>query len=87
MKYAAVIEYLPDPEQVQALRPRHREYLRGLKEAGQLFASGPFTDGSGALIIYEADTREQAEELLTADPFHQAGIFIAWVIREWNQVM
>ena len=87
MKYAAVIEYIPDAEKVQLIRPRHREYLRGLKEGGRLAASGPFVDGSGALIIYEAESHEQAEQLLTEDPFHQAGVFEAWVIREWNQVM
>jgi uncharacterized protein YciI len=87
MKYAAVIEYIPDAEKVQSIRPRHREYLSGLKETGKLFASGPFVDGSGALIIYEADSAQQAEDLLTNDPFYQAGIFEAWVIREWNQVM
>ena len=87
MKYAAIIEYLSDAERVQAVRPTHRAYLTRLKEEGRLFASGPFTDGSGALIIYEADSPEQAEELLQNDPFYEAGVFIAWRIRPWNQVM
>ena len=87
MKYAAIIEYLSDAEKVQSIRPTHREYLAGLKEQGRLVASGPFTDGSGALIVYEAGSPEQAEELLRNGPFNQAGVFIAWVIREWNQVM
>jgi uncharacterized protein YciI len=87
MKYAAIIEYLTDPEKVQAVRPIHREYLTKLKEQGRLFASGPFTDGSGALIIYEADTAEDAESLLRADPFHHAGVFVSWRIRPWNQVL
>jgi uncharacterized protein YciI len=87
MKYAAVIEYIGDEEKVQALRPVHREYLRSLQEQGKLAASGPFVDGSGALIIYEAESPEQAEALLTSDPFYEAGVFAAWVIRPWNQVM
>ena len=87
MKYAAIIEYLPDAEKVQSIRPTHREYLARLKEQGKLVTSGPFTDGSGALIVYEAGSPEQAEELLQNDPFNRAGVFVAWVIREWNQVM
>lgn len=87
MKYAAIIEYIPDEATVQAARPTHREYLRGLKESGALVTSGPFTDGSGALIVYEADSPEQAEALLRADPFHQAGVFASWALRPWNQVM
>lgn len=87
MKYAAIIEYIDDEQKVQSIRPTHREYLRSLLEKGQLAASGPFTDGSGALIIYEADSPEQAQALLEGDPFHQAGVFAAWRIRPWNQVM
>jgi uncharacterized protein len=87
MKFAAMIEYITDQEKVQSVRPTHREYLTKLKESGQLAASGPFTDGSGALIIYEAETPEQAEQLLRSDPFHQAGVFVSWRIRPWNQVM
>ncbi len=87
MKFAAIIEYLQDKPKVDEIRPTHRQYLRGLKEKGQIAATGPFTDDSGALIIYEAATKEEAEALLKADPFNQAGIFLKYVIRPWNPVM
>ncbi len=87
VKYAAIIEYSPDVERVQTVRPTHRAYLSTLKDEGKLFASGPFADGSGALIIYEADSPEEAEQLLLNDPFNEAGVFLAWRIRPWNQVM
>lgn len=87
MKFAAVIEYIQDKEKINAIRPVHRQYLLNLKEKGQLVASGPFTDDYGALIVYEAATREDAEKLLKADPFHQNGIFVQWVIRPWNTVI
>jgi uncharacterized protein YciI len=87
MKFAAIIEYLQDKAKVDEIRPTHRQYLRTLIEKGQLAATGPFTDGSGALIIYEAATKEEAEALLKADPFHQAGVFVKYVIRPWNAVM
>lgn len=86
MKYAAIIEYISDQDKVQAVRPVHREYLATLKAQGRLAASGPFADGSGALIIYEADSLEQAEALLKDDPFYRAGVFVSWRIRPWNQV-
>jgi uncharacterized protein YciI len=87
MRYAAIIEYIPDAEKVQAVRPTHREYLNSLVASGKLFISGPFTDGSGALIVYEADSAEAAEALLRADPFHEAGVFVRWQLRPWNVVM
>ncbi len=86
MKFAAVIEYSQDKELVEKHRPAHRAYLTGLVEQNQLFASGPFEDGYGALIIYEADTAEAAEALMKADPFHAAGVFLRWTVRPWKMV-
>ena len=87
MKFAAVIEYAQDRDKIQQLRPVHREYLKSLLTQGKLAASGPFTDDSGALIVYEAATAEEAEQLLRGDPFCQNGIFVSWKIRPWNTVM
>jgi uncharacterized protein YciI len=87
MKFAAIIEYSQDREKVERIRPTHREYLRSLLASGKLDSSGPFTDNSGALIIYEAATKEEAEQLLRGDPFCQNGIFLSWQLRPWNPVM
>jgi uncharacterized protein YciI len=87
MKYAAIIEYLQDKAKIAEVRPTHRQYLAQLKANGQLVASGPFTDDSGALIIYEAGSKEDAEKLLRADPFHASGIFLRWQLRPWNPVI
>ena len=86
MKYAAVFQYITDAERVQAARPTHRTYLTELQGRGELFAAGPFPDGSGALIIYEAASSDAAEQLIRADPFHAAGVFVSWTLREWNKV-
>ena len=87
MKFAAIIEYSQDKAKIQEFRPTHRQYLATLKERGQLAASGPFTDDSGALIIYEADSPEEAEKLLQGDPFHHNGIFLRYQLRPWNPVI
>ena len=86
MKFAASIEYSQDHEKVQRLRPTHRAYLTELLNAGKLAASGPFTDDSGALIVYEAESLAAAEAILQADPFCQNGIFLKWDIKPWNAV-
>jgi uncharacterized protein YciI len=87
MKFAAIIEYTQDKAKVSQIRPTHRQYLTSLKEKGQLVACGPFTDDSGALIIYEAESKEAAEKLLQGDPFHAGGVFLKWQLRPWNAVM
>ncbi|MSQ94067.1 MAG: hypothetical protein EXR98_05865 [Gemmataceae bacterium] len=87
MKFAAIIEYNQDKAKIAEIRPTHRQYLATLKANGQLAASGPFTDDYGALIVYEAATKEEAEGFLKADPFNAAGIFVKYVIRPWNTVI
>ena len=87
MKFVAVIEYIQDKAKIAETRPAHRQYLQGLKEKGQLAATGPFLDDFGALIIYEADRKEDAEAWLEGDPFRQAGVFVSWVLRPWNPVI
>jgi uncharacterized protein YciI len=87
MKFAAIIEYTQDKAKIQSIRPQHRQYLAALRERGQLAASGPFTDDSGALIVYEATSADEAEKLLQADPFHHNGIFLSYKLRPWNPVI
>ena len=87
MKFAAVIEYIQDKDKIQSVRLVHRQYLALLKERGQLAVSGPFLDDFGALIVYEAADAAEAEKLLQGDPFHQAGIFVRYVLRPWNTVI
>ncbi len=87
MKFAAIIEYSPDKAKIAEIRPVHRQYLAALRQTGRLAASGPFTDDSGALIIYEAGSREEAEQILKGDPFHQNGIFLNYQLRPWNPVI
>ena len=87
MKFAAIIEYIQDKAKIETIRPAHRQYLTELKAKGQLAATGPFLDDFGALIIYEAARKEDAEALLEADPFNKAGVFVSWVIRPWNPMI
>ena len=84
-KFATIIRY-GNEDRIAEVRPRHREYLTALQEQGKLFASGPFEDDSGALIIYEANDQADAEALIEADPFREAGVFQSWEMKPWRQV-
>lgn len=86
MKFAAVIEYTPDKAKIAEIRPAHRKYLIGLYDAGQVAIAGPFGDDSGAIIVYEADSAEQAEGLLKNDPFCTSGVFVRWKLQPWKTV-
>jgi uncharacterized protein len=86
MKFAASIEFAPDLSKLLETRPAHREYLGMLRDAGKLALGGPFTDGPGGLLVFEAESKEQVEAIISADPMTKAGIFISWTIRQWNPI-
>ncbi|PIC63233.1 hypothetical protein CSV79_12890 [Sporosarcina sp. P13] len=68
MVYYAALLHMLDPVKNEIVRPRHIQYLDGLNEQGKIFARGPFADGSGALVIYKADSYEEALSMAVADP-------------------
>jgi hypothetical protein len=74
-----------DDDRRLAGRPAHRERLVQLQAAGQLMASGPWEDESGALLIFRVD-KAGMDEILAADPYyHGPGVTVASV-REWNPI-
>ncbi|WP_448575364.1 YciI family protein [Thermomicrobium sp.] len=85
MLWAAVIRY-GNPDKIKEVRPVHRQYLSALRERGKLWASGPFVDDSGALIIYQAESEEEVRQLIEGDPFFAAGVFQDIQLKPWNIV-
>lgn len=85
--FAALFEFTDDEALRLQTRPAHREYLRSLLEAGKIRLSGPWADDTGALVVYEAESMEEAQALLGADPYRTAGVLANARIREWRIVM
>lgn len=85
--YALYVKFTDDTERRLATRPVHREYLKALYDSGKLLESGPFTDDSGALMVYEAESREVAEKQFAQDPYNLTGGIVESVTyHEWNRV-
>ncbi|MDV2475825.1 hypothetical protein F8M49_11510 [Rhodococcus zopfii] len=68
-------------------RPTHRGWLSGLVDAGTVRATGPWVDGSGALILIDVADEAAAHELMTQDPFAQRNLIDAVRITGWQPVM
>ena len=68
MAYYAAILHMLDPSKNKEVLPRHIEYLERLDEQGRIFGRGPFTDGSGGMVIYIADSMEEAARMAEDDP-------------------
>jgi uncharacterized protein len=84
MKIVNYAIYVDSPEKVAALRPAHREYMSQLISEGRLVAGGPFTDGTGALFVYETESLAAAEEIVAADPYHVGGAFASYELSPWE---
>ncbi|CAN5450319.1 hypothetical protein BH10PSE11_BH10PSE11_17700 [soil metagenome] len=84
MKFVNYITYVPDAEKVESVRPAHRDYAHQLRTDGKIVIAGPFADGAGALIVYEAEDRTAAEALAANDPYAKGGVWIKYEIHPWT---
>jgi uncharacterized protein YciI len=65
-------------------RDLHFEYLVRLKTQGKLLMSGPFEDGTGGMLIYSANSLEEAIVLSNDDPVILDGIYNKPNIKPWK---
>ncbi|MGH3406676.1 MAG: YciI family protein [Streptosporangiaceae bacterium] len=79
------LTFTDDPQRLAA-RLAHRHRLARLRERGALAAAGPWSDDSGALLIFRMDEAEMQAEL-AGDPYYRTpGVQIASV-RRWAPVV
>lgn len=83
MKFINYVAYTDDKEKLAAHVSDHQRYMKSLLDTGKLSLGGPFSDGSGGLIIYEAATKGDAEALRDQDPFAVNGVFVRSEIKPW----
>jgi uncharacterized protein len=86
MKIVNYARYVADHAKVSELRPKHRAYMAELIAEDKLVAGGPFTDGSGALFIYDADSVEAAEAIVAVDPYQTGGAFASYELKPWEVI-
>jgi uncharacterized protein YciI len=68
-------------------RPAHRAWLLDLVDNGTVLSSGPYPDGTGALLLFQTETVDALRELLSLDPFAVKHLIERTAIREWLPVM
>ena len=57
------------------IRPAHLDNLRPLVSQGKVVLAGPFTDGSGSLIVVDMDNEADARAFANSDPYTINGVF------------
>ena len=61
----------PEEDEVMSA---HFEYLKGLFEEGRVILAGPSLEPPFGIIVFEADSEEEARRLIGADPSVAAGL-------------
>ena len=87
MSLFAIIGYdAPDAKEKRSQhRPAHLRHLEPLVREGRIVLAGPFTDGSGSLIVAEASSREAVWEIVSRDPYVTNGVFNRVEVRPFLQ--
>ena len=67
-------------------RPAHLQHLEPLAKQGKVLLAGPFTDGTGSLIVVDAESREAVWALVSRDPYVINGIFNRVEVKPFLQV-
>jgi uncharacterized protein YciI len=83
----ALIRYRRPMEEVLAVQEQHRTYLRALKDAGTLIASGPMDPRTGSVLLLRVpddDVNGTLDTIRDGDPYVTFGVaqyeVIPWIV-------
>ena len=97
MLYAIISEDVENSlEKRLATRPAHLQRLEDLQNQGRLVLAGPHpavdaenpgeAGFTGSLIIAEFDSLQLARQWANADPYLEAGVYAAVIVKPFKQV-
>ncbi|MHC8381871.1 YciI family protein [Pseudomonas sp. LB3P14] len=88
MKIVNYAMYVQDRARVDASRAEHQTYADRLREHDRLVMGGPLLDDdgrpSGVLLVYDVESKQQAEMLAQHDPFALKGAIANYRLTEWT---
>jgi uncharacterized protein len=68
------------------LREQHLAYVRQLLDKGKLLLGGPFTDGSGMLVVVDLENEAAVKEYCANDPFMKGGVLERVEIKPFRKI-
>ena len=69
------------------VRPAHLENIQPLVAAGKVIVGGPFTDGSGSLIVADFENEAAARAFADSDPYVTRGVFARVEVKPFRKVV
>ena len=78
---------LPEGFESSPLRKEHIAYVQSLLANGKVLIAGPVQDDAeiGGVVIYNTKSKEEAQDLVGADPMVKAGYFLAELHPWWAE--
>jgi uncharacterized protein YciI len=80
--FFVALKYRHPLERMLQTVDRHRAYLRELHGKGKLVASGPFEPRTGGALLIRAESEDELQSMLAADPFQQEKL-VDTTIYQW----
>jgi len=72
------------PVREQALWDEHTRFVDALYDQGKILLAGPFADGTGSLVVLDAESPDAARALFRDDPWAERDILVAADVKEWT---
>jgi len=68
-RYVYLLTMNPGKQLDEQIIRAHVRYLKDLEEIGKLVLCGPFSDYNGGMVIFRANSYDDALEVVRSDPF------------------
>lgn len=62
----------------------HAEFMNRIIETGKILLGGPFSDGSGSMVIVKTETEQEARTIFEGDPWLLHNIHQREEVRPWQ---
>jgi hypothetical protein len=83
--FVVELGFTDHPNRLRA-RPAHRERLAELHARRELVAAGPWSDDTGALLLFDVD-EEQLDQILDQDPYYRTPGVNVLTVRAWTPIV
>jgi len=80
-KYVFIYFLVENTDIIRKSLGQHILYWKNLEL--EYYANGPFTDKTGGLIIFSAESPEKAGDIIAEDPLVEAGAVKQYWLKEW----
>jgi len=75
------------PEDIRPKIQAHLDYMKGLKAEGKVLLGGPMAAFDWALVVYKADSLDEAVTLAESDPGYRSGMLTDCKVAPWHHAV